>query len=146
MTKKKITYKYHEKLDNEHDARWDKFEEHTYPYEDEHNYVIEGMMKRIDESLVRIREELSYVNCKHRCSVSMDTEGDMDEESFGDIRCDNCDKVVPDKHETCKHDYPLKECTWVNKVNPHAKGKICSNCGMMQGLYSDKKRWSFLNQ
>jgi hypothetical protein len=146
MTKKKITYKYHVQLDKSCDPRWDSFKEHTYPYEDEHVFEIENAMKDIEVSLAMIREKLSFVNCKHRCSVSIDTEGDMDEKSFGDIICDNCDKIVTDKHETCKHDYPLKECTWANKVNPNAKGKICSNCGMMQGLYSDKKRWSFLNK
>ena len=158
MTKKKVTYEYHEILDNKHDARWDKFEEHDSAAsringyssgcetDDEHVIEIENMMKNIEESLASIREELSYVNCKHRCSVSIDTEGDMDEKSFGDIRCDNCDKIVLDKHETCKHDYPMKECAWANKVNPQAEGMTCSNCGMMQGLYSDKKRWSFLNK
>ena len=158
MTKKKMTYWYYERLDNKQDARWDKFEEHDSAAsringydsdcetDDEHVIVIEDMMKTIELALARIREELSYVNCKHRCSVSIDTEGDMDDESFGDIRCDNCDQIVLDKHKTCKHDYPLKACTWANKVNPEAEGKICSNCGMMQGLYSDRKKWSFLNK
>ena len=149
MTKKKITYKYNEELDNEYDDRWDSFDEHhrsLYATDDEHVVEIQSAMKSIEDSLAHIRETLSYVNCKHRCSVSMDTEGDMDDKSFGDIRCDNCDQIVLDKHKTCKHDYPLKECTWANKVNPEAKGKICSNCGMMQGLYSDRKRWSFLNR
>ena len=152
MTKKKITYEYYLKLDSEQDARWDKFEDHLSGFnrsvetEDEHVFEIENAMKDIEVSLAMIRERLSYVNCKHRCSVSITTEGDMDEESFGDIRCDNCDKLVHEKHETCKHDYPLKECTWANKVNPNAKGEICSNCGMMQGLYMDKKKWSFLNK
>ena len=158
MTKKKITYEHYLMLDNENDARWDKFEEHDSAAcrineydsgcetDDEHIIEIESAMKGIEESLAMIREKLSYVNCKHRCSVSMDTEGDMDAESFGEIRCDNCDKVVHEKHKTCKHDYPLKECTWANKVTPNAKGKICSNCGMMQGLYMDKKKWSFLNK
>ena len=152
MTKKKITYEYYLKLDSEQDARWDKFEDHhsakyrSVETEDEHVFEIENAMKDIEVSLAMIRERLSYVNCKHRCSVSIDTEGDMDAESFGDIRCDNCDKVVHEKHKTCNHDYPLKECTWANKVNPNAKGEICSNCGMMQGLYMDKKKWSFLNK
>jgi|TARA_B110000116_G_scaffold246870_1_gene238913 hypothetical protein len=148
MTKKKITYEYYLRLDNENDARWDKFEEHNSDCEtdDEHVIEIKDMMKNIEASLARIREELSYVNCKHRCSVSIDTDGSMDDDSFGMIRCDNCDQIVMDKHKTCSHDYPLKECTWQNKVNPEVKGSTCSNCGMMQGLYSDKKRWSFLNK
>ena len=149
MTKKKITYKYNEELDNEYDDRWDSFDEHhksSYATDDEHILEIENAMKGIEEELAIIKETLSYVNCKHRCSVSMDTDGSMDDESFGNIRCDNCDQIVLDKHKTCKHDYPLKECTWANKVNPQAEGMTCSNCGMMQGLYSDKKRWSFLNK
>ena len=142
---------FNEPLDNENEPRWDSFPEQEFT--NDHNVTgidnrvtsefaknIGEAMLNIENALAEIRQELSFVNCKHRCSVTVDNDGVRGDSQFGYVGCDNCDVEVSHKQETCKHDYPLRDFHSYYDPDHEEIFKVCSNCGMMK----HKRKWKTL--